>query len=353
MSKTSIKTQYLFGCVPVWKTIQKIQKPSLPDQSTPAASILPEKGVATEVSTPPKGTKGDIYTKELIGRILEEGCLDRFPSSTYADGAPAHTLSINHVMTTYDLTKGEIPLITLRPIAVKYAIGELLWIYQDASNDLNVLKDKYGVTWWDEWDIGNRTIGAAYGETIRRHDLVRKLLKDIKENPDGRRHIINMWQVSDFEDTHGLKPCAYQTAWNVRHGQDGTDYLDMCLYQRSSDFMAAGCINQVQYLVFLHLIARHCGYTPGRFSWFVQNIQIYDRHVDLAKQLITRDPIDCSPTIYLNPDKKDFFDFTVDDIKIKGYPRKTISAQNPQMSFDLGHQNIDTNGFDLTNFKKK
>ena len=283
-----------------------------------------------------EGTKGDFYTKELIKRILDEGCLDKWPSSTYGDGVPAHTISINHGMMTYDLTKGEFPIITLRPIAVKSAIGELLWIYQDESNNLDILRDKYGITWWDEWDIGDRTIGAVYGETIKRHNLVKDLIQDIKNNPDGRRHIINMWQVDDFKDKHGLKPCAYQTVWNVRHGKDGIDYLDMSLFQRSSDFLTAGCINQVQYLVFLYLIARHCGYTPGRFTWFYNNIQIYDRHVEQAKELLEREPIDCKPEIWLNPEKTNFYDFTPDDIKIKGYPRDEIKSKNPQMKFDLG-----------------
>ena len=117
-------------------------------------------------------TKGDKYTKQIFRKILKEGCLDKNPRNHYADGTTSHTISINHGMCTYDLTKGESPLITLRPIAVKSSIGELLWIYQDESNDLNLLRDKYGVTWWDEWDIGNRTIGAVYGETVRRHNLV-------------------------------------------------------------------------------------------------------------------------------------------------------------------------------------
>ncbi|MDY5992394.1 MAG: thymidylate synthase [Bacilli bacterium] len=281
-------------------------------------------------------TKGDVYTKEILTRILEEGCLDKNPRPKYADGTPAHTLSVNHGMCTYDLTKGESPLITLRPIAVKSSIGELLWIYQDESNDLNVLRDKYGVTWWDEWDIGNRTIGSVYGETVRRHELVKRLLKGLKEDPDGRRHIICLWQEDDFKEPHGLKPCAFMTEWNVRHGKDGTDYLDMCLIQRSSDFATAGCINQVQYLVFLHLVARHLGLTPGRFSWFYNNIQIYDRHIEQAKELIAREPVDCEPKIWLNPEKTNFYDFTIDDIKITGYPRTEIKEKNPQMKFDLG-----------------
>ena len=153
-------------------------------------------------------TKGDIYTKEIFKRILEEGCLDQNPRPHYQDGTPAHTLSVNHGMCTYDLTKGETPLITLRPIAIKSSIGELLWIYQQQSNNLDVLKKKYNVSWWDEWDIGNRTIGSCYGHTVNRYHSMEKLLEGIKKDPDGRRHIISLWQEDEFNEKHGLKPCA-------------------------------------------------------------------------------------------------------------------------------------------------
>ncbi len=281
-------------------------------------------------------TKGDMYTKEILQRILDEGCLDKNPRPHYADGTPAHTFSVNHGMCTYDLTKNESPMITLRPIAIKSSIGELLWIYQDESNDLNLLRDKYGVTWWDEWDIGNRTIGTVYGETVRRHELVKNLLKGLKENPDGRRHIICLWQEDDFKEKHGLKPCAFMTEWNVRHGKDGVDYLDMCLTQRSSDFATAGCINQMQYLVFQHMIARHLDMVPGRFTWFYNNIQIYDRHINQAKEMISRESVDCNPTIELNPSIKNFYDFTQDDVKLIDYPKQLIKTKNPQLKFPLG-----------------
>ena len=281
-------------------------------------------------------TKGDIYTKEIIRRILDEGTLDVNPRPKYLDGTPAHTLSVNHGICTYDLSKGEFPIITLRPIAVKKAIGEILWIYQDASNNLDVLKDKYGVTWWDEWDLGDRTIGACYGETVRRHNLMKDLLEGIKKDPDGRRHIINMWQVEDFKEPHGLKPCAFQTVWNVRHGKDGVTYLDMCLFQRSSDFLTAGCINQVQYTSLLYMVAAHFGYTPGRFTWMYDNIQIYDRHMEQAKIMLERESVECRPSIWVNPDIHNFYDFTLDDIKVVGYPTKEIKEKNPQLTFELG-----------------
>ena len=350
-----------------------------------------------------KGTKGDYYTKELFRDILENGCLDKNPRPHYEDTyknaqivthngrkavrledksfydladnqtveligestvlvkTPAHTLSVNHRMLTYDLSNGEFPLITLRPIAVKNAIAELLWIYFYESNDLVVFDDLIGKpsykdengkwvinNWWKDWAIkdengdyvlneaGHPHIGCCYGETVRRHKLMRNLLAGIKKDPDGRRHIINMWQEEDFLNPHGLKPCAYQTVWNVRHGKDGEDYLDMCHFQRSSDFLTAGCINQVQYVVLLYIVAMHLGYKVGQFSWMVDNVQIYDRHIDQAKEMLERTPIDCTPSVYINPEKSDAYTLTIDDIKIVGYPREEIKATNPQLKFPLG-----------------
>lgn len=280
-------------------------------------------------------TKGDIYFREIVERIMNEGSMDLNPRPHYSDGTPAHTLSVNHVTCTYDLSKGESPFITLRPIAIKSAIGELLWIYRDASNNLDLLRDKYNITWWDEWDIGDRTIGQCYGATVKRHNLTENLINDIKNDPDGRRHIINMWQEDDFKEKHGLKPCAYQTVWNVRYGADGEKYLDMCLFQRSSDYLTAGCINQLQYCAFLIAIASHLEMIPGRFTWFVANVQVYDRHMQQAKEMLARQSVECSPQITL-PAGKSFWELEVDDFKVTGYPRDVIKEQNPQLKFDLG-----------------
>ena len=280
-------------------------------------------------------TKGDTYMKELINRVLDHGSKDINPRPKYKDGTPAHTISVNHVFHTYDISKGESPFITLRPIAIKSAIGELLWIYQDMSNDLDVLKNKYNVTWWDSWDIGNRTIGCCYGETVRRHKLLTNLLNGLITNPDGRRHIMELWQEDDFKNPHGLKPCCHETNFSVRHEQDG-DYLDMILMIRSSDSLTALCINEMQYEVLLHLVARHCGFKVGVFSSIITNAQIYDRHIENAKEMLNRKSISCSPKIWLNPDKKNFFDFTVDDIKLIDVPKDIIVERNPQLKFELG-----------------
>jgi len=343
-------------------------------------------------------TKGDIYTKEIFQKILADGCLDQEPRPHYEDiyeGAvydkdtntvitmgddvievalnqtvfeqegrvviwtPAHTYSINSgVDCSYDLSKGESPFITLRPIAVETAVAEILWIYQKASNDLVEFDELLGKNtwdidrkinnWWEEWALrdengeyilnekGHPHIGSTYGEVIRKHKLVEKRLKEMKENPDGRRHIISMWQDDDYDLPHGLKPCAFMTIWNVRHGKDGKDYLDMTLVQRSSDFATAGCINQVQYMVFLMLFARHLGLIPGIFTWKPINVQIYDRHVEQVHEMLGRDSVDCQPEIWLNPEVTDFYDFTPKDIEVHGYPKQLIKEKNPQLKFPLG-----------------
>lgn len=277
--------------------------------------------------------KADFVFKETVKNIMENGVMDVNPRPKYKDGTPAHTKFINHVVHTYDLEKGELPLITLRNIAIKNGIKEILWIYQDQSSDLSVLKEKYNIHWWDEWESKDMpgTIGRRYGATVKKYDLMNKLLDGIKSDPYGRRHIISLWQENDFEETDGLKPCAFMTIFNVRG-----EFLDMALIQRSSDFITAGNINQVQYVAFLMMVARHCGYKPGKFTHFIDNVQVYDRHFDAARELLNREAIECNPRLILNPEKKDFYDFTVDDFVLEGYPREEINEKNPQLKLEIG-----------------
>ena len=277
--------------------------------------------------------KAEQYHKEILRRILEEGFLDENPRPHYADGTPAHTLSVNHVMTQYDLSKGECPIITLRPIAWKSSVKEILWIYQDMSNDLKVLEEKHNIHWWNDWESKDvpGTIGQRYGATVKRYDLIRRLLDDIQKNPYGRRHIMSLWQESDFTETDGLMPCCYETIWNVRG-----KYLDMVMIQRSSDFATAGVINELQYCALQMMVARHCGYEPGVFTHFTANVQIYDRHMDQARELVSREPVDCQPRLVLAPGKTDFFSFTIDDFSMEDYPVDLIKEKNPQLKFELG-----------------
>lgn len=242
-------------------------------------------------------------------------------------------------MQQYDLSKGECPVETLRPIAWKSAIKEILWIYQMQSNRLDDLH-KMGIKYWDDWDIGDGTIGCRYGATIRRHNLMNKLLKGIKQDPFGRRHIMNMWQEDDFSDEtggtiKGLNPCCYETIWNVRQGEDGL-YLDMLMNQRSSDYEVSCAINELQYIALQLMVAKTCGFKPGMFTHIMENVQIYDRHVNNIKNLLTREPVKCCPRLILNTDKTDFYEFTIDDFVLTDYPVDKIKEKNLQMKFDLG-----------------
>ena len=250
-------------------------------------------------------------------------------------------------------------MITLRPIAVKASIAEILWIYQRESNDLVLFDELLGRktwdedhkinNWWLDWAIkdengeyilneeGHPTIGACYGETVNRRNMLKKeVIEQIRNNQDGRRNITCLWQQDDFNEKHGLKPCAFLTVWNVRHDWDGKDYLDMTMVQRSSDFATAGCINQVQYAALQIMVARELGLEPGTFTWKPINIQLYDRHIDQAIEMLDRDPINCEATIELNKKIEKLEDIMPDDVKIKDYPRELIKTKNPQLKFKLG-----------------
>lgn len=343
------------------------------------------------------GTKGDRYHKATLSKILEEGYFDenprphyedRYEDAAYDEGTntvygkngsfflvkpkgkqikeesfplqsnqwikedrggdenglltvctPAHTKSINHEIQQFDLSKGECPIETLRPVAWKSAVKEILWIYQMQSNKLSDLHGM-GIYYWDDWDIGDGTIGCRYGATVKRWNLRAKLIDGLKKDPFGRRHIMNMWQEADFHDEtggtdKGLVPCCYETVWNVRKGEDGL-YLDMLMNQRSSDYETSCAINEIQYIALQLMVAAECGYKPGMFTHVIDNVQIYDRHMEQAKTIIDREPVPCSAHLVLHGEGKHFEEFTIEDFEMVDYPLKEIREENPQLEFELG-----------------
>ena len=287
-------------------------------------------------------TKGDVYHKTMLEEILRNGTLDENPRPKYAsDGAPAHTYSINHKMQQYDIGAGECPIETLRPIAWKSAVKEILWIYQKQSNKISDLHEM-GIKYWDKWDIGDGTIGCRYGETVRKHNLIKEHLDGLKKDPFGRRHIVSLWQKDDFSDetggtTEGLNPCCYEFVCNVHRGKDGKLYMDMLMNQRSSDYEVSCAINEIQYIALMLMICHECNFMPGIFTHFIENVQVYDRHVEQAKEIIRRSPVDgCSPRLVLNAGNKSFWDITIDDFTLEDYPSEKIAEKNPQLTFDLG-----------------
>lgn len=275
----------------------------------------------------------DEYLKKDIKNILLNGQKDKNPRPKYEDGTPAHTYFVTHNIRTYDLSKSEFPITTLRYIAWRNAIREVLWIYQDASNSLDVLENKYNIHWWNAWESKDipRTIGNRYGHTVSQYDLMNKrVLEDIKRDPYGRYHIMNLWQEDELQSSDGLKPCAYETVWTVRG-----KYLDMFLNQRSGDMLVAsgaGNVNEVQYAALLMMVARDTGYEPGKFTHMVVNEQIYDRHIENAKELLNRNSDNSKvPMMKLNKNKTNFYDFTIDDFELVNY-----EPVKPNLKFDLG-----------------
>ena len=260
--------------------------------------------------------KADKYYIENLRRISSESnesSWDENPRPKYIDGTPAYTKYITQVFEEYDISKGEFPITTLRNTAIKTGIKEVLWIYQKQTSSLEVAREM-GINWWEEWNIGDNSIGQRYGATIKRYDLMNEILNGLQKDPFGRRHIINMYQYSDLRETKGLNPCAYEVIFSVRKNNSDM-ILDMTLIQRSNDYVMAGYINKIQYVALQMMVASHLDYKVGKFCHFVQNLHVYDRHFEAVDEILNRTPLDFQPTIRLKSNKR-FYDFSVDDFEI-------------------------------------
>ena len=276
-------------------------------------------------------TKADKIFKENIERILNEGVFSEQARPKYKDGTVANSKYITGAFAEYDLSKGEFPITTLRPIAIKSAIKEVLWIYQDQTNSLEVLNDKYNVHYWNDWEVGDTgTIGERYGAVVKKHDIINRILAQLEANPWNRRNIISLWDYQAFEETDGLLPCAFQTMFDVRR-VDGDIYLDATLTQRSNDMLVAHHINAMQYVALQMMIAKHFGWKVGKFFYFINNLHIYDNQFEQAQELLRRQPSNCQPRLVLNvPDKTNFFDIKAEDFVLVDY-----DPVKPQLKFDL------------------
>ena len=276
-------------------------------------------------------TKADIIFKDNIRKIMDEGVFSENARPRYKDGNVANSKYITGAFAEYDLSKGEFPITTLRPIAIKFAIKEVLWIYQDQSNSLELLNNKYNVHYWNDWEVGDTgTIGQRYGAVVKKHNIIHKILQQLEANPWNRRNIISLWDYEAFEESDGLLPCAFQTMFDVRR-VDGEIYLDATLTQRSNDMLVAHHINAMQYVALQMMIAKHFGWKVGKFFYFINNLHIYDNQFEQANELLRREPSDCQPRLVLNvPDGTDFFDIKPEDFELINY-----DPVKPQLKFDL------------------
>ena len=239
----------------------------------------------------------------------------------WPDGTPAYTIKKFGVVNRYDLSK-EFPILTLRPTALKLATDEMLWIWQQKSNNIHDLKSHV----WDEWADENGSIGKAYGYQMRvKHqykegmmDQVDRVIYDLKNNPFSRRIMTNIYVHQDLHEMN-LYPCAYSMTFNVtqKKGEDKLT-LNAILNQRSQDVLAANNWNVVQYSVLVHMLAQVCDMKVGELVHVIADAHIYDRHIPIIKELISREQF-AAPKFSLNPEIKDFYQFTTKDIVIEDY----------------------------------
>ena len=315
-------------------------------------------------------SKADELFKKMCQEIIDNGYSTEGEKVRphWEDGTPAHTIKTFGVVNRYDLSE-EFPALTLRPTGIKSAVDEMLWIWQKKSNNIHDLKSHI----WDSWADENGSIGKAYGyqqakmylyKGINENDLkkafedietgeinyegtlctayglgktecknglsefdhliavknkglhlmtqIDKAIYDIINNPYSRRIMVTMWNVEDLHEM-ALEPCAYSMTFNVTG-----DKLNAILNQRSQDILAANNWNVVQYSMLLMMLAQVTGYKPGILMHVISDAHIYDRHVPIIKELIER-PTYPAPKVTLNPDVKNFYDFTPDDVKVEDY----------------------------------
>ena len=233
----------------------------------------------------------------------------------WEDGSYAYTIKRFGVVNRYDLSK-EFPALTLRKTYVKSAVDEMLWIWQKKSNNIHDLNSHV----WDEWADADGSIGKAYGYQLGvKHqykegmmDQVDRVIYDLKNNPYSRRIMTNIYVHQDLHEMN-LYPCAYSMTFNVTDGR-----LNAILNQRSQDVLAANNWNVVQYAVLVYMLAQVCDMEPGELVHVIADAHIYDRHIDIVKELIKRSTYP-APKFHLNPEIKDFYQFTTDDIVIEDY----------------------------------
>lgn len=268
-------------------------------------------------------SKADQLFVKMCSDILDHGTTTQGEKvrPRWEDGTPAYTIKNFGVTARYDLRE-EFPALTLRRTALKSAMDEILWIYQKKSNNIHDLNSHI----WDEWADETGSIGKAYGYQIGQKsqyaegefDQMDRVLYDLTHTPYSRRIMTNMYTFADLHEMH-LYPCAYSVTYNVAHAEgDERPTLNMVLMQRSQDILAANNWNVCQYAILLMMVAQSVDMVAGELLHVIVDAHIYDRHVDIVRELIAR-PQYPAPTVRLNPEVTNFYDFTTDDLIVENY----------------------------------
>lgn len=242
---------------------------------------------------------------KIVENVIENGCYDQ-------NRTGVATYKLPHQIMQFDLAK-EFPILTTKRVAFKTAIKELLWIYKDQSNDVSKLQEQ-NVHIWDEWADENNTIGKGYGYQIAKFHQVDRLLEALRTNPQDRRMIMSMWNISELPEMT-LQPCCFMTLWDVCK-----DRLNCMLIQRSGDLGLGVPFNTSQYAALVYLFAQVTGLRPGLFTHVINNAHVYENHVDALKKQISKLPEAYpAPRLVINPEITDFYSFTADDINLEDY----------------------------------
>ncbi|MFE4029267.1 thymidylate synthase [Priestia sp. YIM B13551] len=264
----------------------------------------------------------DMVTKQTLSEILkQEWEVDN--RAVWKDGSPIMTKRIFGVVNRYNLAK-EFPVPTLRPLPLKTIFEEIDWIYIKQSNNVNDLNS----TIWDAWADETGSIGAAYGAQVAKpvfgyENQMDYILGEIQKNPTSRRLVIELWNVNELDEMN-LPPCAHHLQFVVKNGK-----VNLILKQRSQDFLVANAFNVCEYSIFVHMVARHCCLEVGELIHIIGDCHIYNKHIEQAEELMSREPYPVTPTLWINPEKTDFYSFTADDFKLKNYFRHL------QLKFDV------------------
>lgn len=277
-----------------------------------------------------KISKADKYFIDILNEIKTSGEWDKNPRPKWSDGTPAHSKFITQKSFEYRIDKGEFPIISLRPTAIKGGWYDMEAIYQKQTNiveEMNPLIQP----WWRPFIVNTtelwfgekkHDIGQTYGHTVKRYNLMNNLLRKLENDGYSRRHIMNLWQEQQMlEDPKALVPCAYLTSWSISEGKNGEVFIDLSLNQRSQDFMVTASINPIQYVMLGMAVCGHLSHYTGRkhilrkFKYDVQNLHIYDRHIFAIDELLQREVTTEKFDISL-PVDKDFYNYKFEDFVI-------------------------------------
>lgn len=266
----------------------------------------------------------DRIYKDLVNDVLENGDWDKDQKvrTVWADGSPAYTKSVICKQVTFDNL--EVPILTTKKVAWKSSIHELLWFYVKRTSDATYL-DEHNVKIWKEWTNKHNNIGKAYGYQLGKPIMlkgkltnqVQNLIDELKNNPASRRHIISLWNIDDLDQME-LYPCVWNNQWMIKKGK-----LHLIVQIRSNDLALGHPFNIFQYYVLQRMVSQVTGYELGTLTFTINDLHIYERHIEPLQEQIKREPFP-APELWINPDVKNFDDFTIDDFQLIGYEHHPI-----------------------------